>query len=85
MFFLLNHPISKVALVSLCSVRFVHEIVSLLCTWEALVDELEWVVVESFVLFEVVLLALEELVHFDEVGGILAISELEIKLVRIRN
>lgn len=53
-----------------------HEIVDLLFCWEALIDELEWVVVESLVFCEVVLLSLKELVDFDEVRSILTVSVL---------
>ena len=43
-----------------------HEVGNLLGRWEGLVDEFEVVVVESLVVLEVVLLALEEPVHFCE-------------------
>ena len=39
-----------------------HEIGNLIGTWEALVDELEVVIVESLVVLEVVLFSLKELV-----------------------
>ena len=51
---------------SFLSVGLVHEIGNLIGGWEALVDELEVVIVESLVIFKVVLLALEESVHLGE-------------------
>ena len=44
------------------SVGLVHEIGNLIGGWEALVDELEVVIVESLVVLEVVLFSLKELV-----------------------
>ena len=48
------------------SVGLVHKLGHLLGRWEGLVDELEVVVVESLVVFEMVFLALEELVDLGE-------------------
>ena len=44
------------------SLGLVHEICHSFCCWEALVLEFEWEIIESLVVFEVVLLALEEFV-----------------------
>ena len=44
-----------------------HKICYLIGGWEALVLELEWVVVESLVVFETVFLASKELVHLCEI------------------
>jgi hypothetical protein len=43
-----------------------HEIGNLIGGWEALVDELEVVIVESLMVFKVILLALKELVDLCE-------------------
>ena len=43
-----------------------HKLGDLFCTWEALVDELEVIVVELVVLLELILLALEELVDLGQ-------------------
>lgn len=48
---------------SFLSIFLVHEFGYALGRWEALVDELEVVIVESLVILEVVLLALEEFVY----------------------
>ena len=53
-------------LLSFLSVGLVHEIGNLIGGWEALVDELEVVIVESLVVFKVVLLALKEPVDLCE-------------------
>jgi len=53
-------------LLSFFSVGLVHEIGNLIGGWEALVDELEVVIVESLVVFKVVLLALKEPVDLCE-------------------
>ena len=47
-----------------------HEICNLLGSWEALVLEFEWVVVESLVVFEVVFLSAKEFIDFVEPGAV---------------
>jgi hypothetical protein len=48
----------------------VHEVVYLVWCWETLVFELEGVVEERLVIFEMVLLSGKELVHLGEVCGV---------------
>ena len=76
--FQLNLRLDFVFLISVLpkniSLGLVHEVCNSFGCWEALVLELEWVVVESLVIFEMILLSLEEFVDLYQPRGILRLS-----------